>query len=104
MLEEILKKREYPEILVMNDGTEVSKENWMDRRRELICLLEEHSYVALVDDKPVGFVINKIWLHNYPIEQYLNTGWISLIYVKKEFRNMGIGSELLSKLFSWTSS
>lgn len=44
MLKEILKKREYPEILVMNDGTKVCAENWLERRRELICLLEEHSY------------------------------------------------------------
>lgn len=59
--------------------------------------LEEHSYVALNDNEPVGFVINKIWSHDYKVEHYLNTGWISLIFVKKEFRNRGIGSELLEK-------
>lgn len=59
--------------------------------------LEEHSFVAICDDQPVGFVINKIWSHDYEIENYKNTGWISLIYVKKEYRNRGIGTELLER-------
>lgn len=62
--------------------------------------LEEYSYVAVINEEPVGFVINKIWSHEYQLEAYLNTGWISLIYVKKEFRNQGIGSELLNKSLS----
>ncbi len=59
--------------------------------------LEEQSFVAICNEEPVGFIINKIWSHKYQLEAYLNTGWISLIYVKKEFRNNGIGTLLLQK-------
>lgn len=44
MLKEILSERKYPEILVMNDGTKVTEENWSERRKELISLLEKYSY------------------------------------------------------------
>jgi len=44
MLNDVLKEREYPEILRMNDGTEVNMENWAERRKELLALLEKYSY------------------------------------------------------------
>ena len=72
---------------------ELMKRNTYDT----VGFLEENSYVAICNNEPVGFVINKIWSHEYQLESYLNTGWISLIYVKKQFRNIGIGSELLQK-------
>lgn len=75
----------------------ISEELMQRNTYNTLGFLEEHSYVALNDNEPIGFVINKIWLHDYHIENNLNTGWISLIYVKKKFRNMGIGSELLQK-------
>ena len=57
--------------------------------------LEEASFVALVDNLPVGFVTTKIYLHPHDIESYHNVGWINLIFVKKNYRNRGIGNSLL---------
>ncbi len=44
MLKEILKERDYLPILKMNDGTPVTLDNWQERRREMIELLETYSY------------------------------------------------------------
>lgn len=44
MLEEIIKKKEYLPILKMNDGSDVTLENWNERRKEMIELLEKYSY------------------------------------------------------------
>lgn len=57
----------------------------------------EHSFIALNDNEIVGFVINKIWQNDFVISKYENVGWISLIYVSKKTRRLGIGSELLNK-------
>ena len=59
--------------------------------------LEENSFVAIEDNEPVGFIISKVW--DYPMyqESFQGIGWISLIFVKKEYRNRGIGSTLLDE-------
>lgn len=44
MLKEILKERDYLPILKLNDGTTVTSENWQDRRKELLEILEKYSY------------------------------------------------------------
>lgn len=44
MLKEILKERDLLPVLKMGDGSEVNKENWHKRRREMRELLEEYSY------------------------------------------------------------
>ena len=44
MLNEILKDRGYPELLKLNDGTEVNIHNWSKKREELLSLLEKHHY------------------------------------------------------------
>ena len=53
------------------------------------------SYVAIEDQKLVGFVIGKIWHDAYKIKGYDDIGWISLIYVIPKYRKLGIGSALL---------
>lgn len=58
--------------------------------------LEDGSYVALVDNNPVGFIISKVWNTTKIDGLYENIGWITLIYVSKKFRNQGIGSNLIS--------
>lgn len=62
-----------------------------------IGFLETNSYVALNDDMPIGFIICKEWGSKIHAEKNKNLGWISLIFVKKEYRNQGIGSALLEK-------
>lgn len=44
MLEQRLKEKDYLPILKMNDGSEVTKENWSERRKELLAALETYSY------------------------------------------------------------
>lgn len=44
MLSELLQQRGYLPVLQMNDGTPVTRETWPQRRREMLELLEKHSY------------------------------------------------------------
>ena len=44
MLKEILKEKDYLNILTMNDGSNVTKDKWPERRKELVELLEQYSY------------------------------------------------------------
>lgn len=57
-----------------------------------------NSFVAIENDIAVGFVIGKTWPNKYEVAGYNDIGWISLIYVKPEFRKRGIGSSLLEKI------
>ena len=57
--------------------------------------LEEYSYVVLEDDLPIGFIINKYWPTTNEDGLYESTGWISLIYVLKQYRKKGIGTKLI---------
>ena len=54
------------------------------------------SYVAIDDEKLVGFVIGKVWHDLYEIKGYYEIGWISLIFVTPKYRKLGIGTELLN--------
>ena len=58
----------------------------------------DESFVALVDNEAVGFIIGKTWSKNIVVPTYDKTGWVSLIYVKPKFRKQGIGSKLLEKV------
>lgn len=44
MLEKLLNERNLPEIMKMNDGTPVTRENWRERRREMLDILAEWEY------------------------------------------------------------
>ena len=44
MLQELLKERGLPELMIMKDGTPVTAENWPARRRELLDVLGELEY------------------------------------------------------------
>ena len=44
MIAELIKERKLPELLTMKDGTAVTKDNWEQRRQELIQVLAEHVY------------------------------------------------------------
>lgn len=63
-------------------------------------LNEEASFVALYDNEPVGFIFIKTWLKDSGLINEKNIANISLIFVKKEMRNMGIGSDLLKLAIS----
>lgn len=53
------------------------------------------SFVVINNNEVVGFILAKTWEDDFPLASYQDTGWISLFYVKKQFRNQGIGSKLL---------
>lgn len=63
--------------------------------RNLKNAYDDATYVALDNDKLVGFIIGKIWKDEFKIEGYDKQGWISLIYVCPDYRKRGIGSNLL---------
>ena len=44
MLKELLKEKDYLPVLKMNDGTDVTRERWSERRAEMLELLEKYSY------------------------------------------------------------
>lgn len=55
------------------------------------------SFVAKDEDKVVGFIISKIYNNDPLIPAYIDSSWISLFYVSRNYRNKGIGSTLLKK-------
>ena len=61
---------------------------------------KDASFVALYDNEAVGFVFVKTWLQDSGLVDDSDTAHISLIFVKKEMRNMGIGSDLLKLAIS----
>ncbi len=54
-------------------------------------------FYATDKDEIVGFIIGKIYQDKYTIESYTDSAWISLIYVRPDYRKQGIGSLLLLK-------
>lgn len=58
---------------------------------------DKASFVALVDNIAVGFIIGKVWSDEYEIKGYEDCGWINLIYVLPQYRKLGIGTALLNK-------
>lgn len=62
--------------------------------RNISNALLENSYVALDDQKLVGFIICKVWNETFIIKDYLDYGWISLMLVDPKYRCRGIGSTL----------
>lgn len=57
----------------------------------------QSSFVVVLNEKVIGFVLSKKYDNNPIIQKYLNKGWISLIYVGQKYRKNGIGSLLLEK-------
>lgn len=57
---------------------------------------DDCSFVAVQDDKIVGFILGKTWNDEFHINNYEDCGWVSLIYVIPPYRNQGIGSALLN--------
>lgn len=55
------------------------------------------SFIAIIDNKIVGFIIGKIWQDDFVIQSYTDAAWISLIYVCPKYRKQGIGEILLNK-------
>ena len=58
-------------------------------------LNKDASFVALYDNEPVGFIFIKTWFKYSGLNNEKETAHISLMFVKKEMRNMGIGSDML---------
>lgn len=54
------------------------------------------SFVALYDREAVGFIFIKTWAKDSGLNNESETAHISLIFVKKEMRNMGIASDMLA--------
>lgn len=57
----------------------------------------EGSFVIIENLEVIGFIISKVFDNNPIIPKYQNCGWISLIYVKRNYRKKGYGKILLEK-------
>ncbi len=57
---------------------------------------KENSYIALYETMPIGFILIKRWQQEALFYSETKTATISLFYVQKDVRNMGIGKELLN--------
>lgn len=44
MVKELLAQRQLPELMTMRDGSPVTRDNWSERRRELLDILSEYEY------------------------------------------------------------
>ena len=53
------------------------------------------SFVAFHNNKLIGFILGKIYDNNEIMSKYIDSSFISLIYVSREYRKKGIGSKLL---------
>ncbi|MBW2980921.1 GNAT family N-acetyltransferase [Candidatus Woesearchaeota archaeon] len=60
-------------------------------------------FIAVDDGKIVGMVLSKIFRSMY-IQGHERTGYISNLYVKKEFRKKGIGKKLTRAVIDWLKS
>lgn len=58
---------------------------------------KEASFVIKEEEKVIGFIISKVFKDNQNIPKYQNIGWISLIFVKREYRKRGYGNILLTR-------
>ena len=61
---------------------------------------KDASFIALYDNEPVGFIFIKTWLKDSGLLDDSSKAYISLMFVKKEMRNMGIGSDMLKLAIS----
>lgn len=53
------------------------------------------SHVALYENAPVGFIFIKIWNQTSSFYENKDTAFISLMYVAKDIRKIGVGTDLL---------
>jgi ribosomal protein S18 acetylase RimI-like enzyme len=60
-------------------------------------------FIAIENEKVVGMVLGKIFRSMY-IQGHERTGYISNLYVKKEFRKKRIGKKLTDALIKWFKS
>ncbi len=71
---------------------ELFRQNSLEDENVLI----EGSWIALEKDRLVGFVISKMWKEDLEcVRNRKDIGYIQVILVDSEYRNKGIGSELL---------
>lgn len=55
------------------------------------------SYLAYFNNELVGFILGKVYDNNPLMSKYIDSSFISLIYVSRKYRKNGIGSELLNR-------
>lgn len=63
MIQNMLRERNLPELLKMNDGTPVTRENWRQRREEILDILAEWEYGRM--SAPLGETAAKVTARNY---------------------------------------
>ncbi len=59
-------------------------------------IVHQATKALIINEKFIGLIIAKIYKGKIPIESYSDTGFISLIYVRKDERGKGYGKALLN--------
>ncbi len=91
---------------VSGDFFSPSHENEVRWRKYILSVYEEDENQILIaenDDKIVGFIKIKT-LETRPLVSDIKCSLISLMYVLREFRRMGIASTLMNRVFEYVQS
>ena len=59
------------------------------------------SFLAYVENKPVGMILGKIKKHEGEWSLYSHFGHVAFLYVDEIYQNRGIGKLLLKQLIKW---
>ena len=59
------------------------------------------SFIAHVENKPVGMIIGKIKKHKGQWSLYSHFGHVAFLYVEEKYQNKGIGKLLLKHMIKW---
>lgn len=78
-----------------NSSFQIKRDLYQKLILDDVNLNKDASFIALFDNEPVGFIFIKTWLNETGLANDSSNAHISLMFVKKEMRNMGIGSDLL---------
>jgi len=80
---------------IIGEQFPMRKELWIQNTLMDPNILSEGSVAVFEEGDLVGFVVSKVYQEELPAVMPKETGWIQCLLVREEFRNRGIGSELL---------
>ena len=96
----ILSKKEelkYSETLNPIDD---NKEDYFRYLQKDLKYINRGIFIAIIDEKIVGMILAQ-YFKPLPISLYKKKGYISNLFIKKEFRKKGIGKKLVETVIDW---
>ena len=96
----ILSKKEEMKYSETLKPLEHTKEKYLDYLKTDLTRQWRAIFVAAEDDKIIGMVLGKRY-NTISISKYKKKGYISNLYVDKEYRKKGIGGKLILHTLKW---